>query len=188
MTTQEPTAFSALVAEHLATLSPASPVRAVLKAAVEGHQRCQRRRAAVLKREDLRKRLEQRPLSFPRASQWNGYVPPATVNPGEPEVLRQVRRMQDNTIRYWLNPKNRRTQGEIPNDSGQRAVLIAISAVAWQRERADDAADMQPPGSDLPDPLPEEDQPSARPAGTASSPGLHDPAGQLNGHNKRVEP
>ena len=189
MTSEDPTPFSALIIEQHASLPPDSRMRAVLEAARDGHRRNQRRRAAVLEHDDLRRCLEQPPLSFRRASQWNGYVPPAIVNPGEPEVLRQVRRMQDNTVRYWLNPKSKRTRGEIPNDSPQRAALMDISAEAWRRERlAHDAADMQPPAAGETDPLSEHEHAAAQPAGAARPAGLHDPGSQLNGHDRRVTP
>ncbi len=188
MTTEEPSSLTALIAAHLAALLPDSHLRGTLEAARDGHRRNAHRRAAVLKHEDLRKRLEGPPLSFRRANQWNGYVPPAIVNPGESEVLRQVLRVQDGSVRFWLNPAHKRAQSEVPNTSPQRAALVDISAEAWRRERADDAPSVQPAAANLADLLPKDDQPPALPADTASAPRQLDAGGELAGHADQGNP
>lgn len=69
------------------------------------------RRKRVLKYPDLAQRLTERPLSYQRPEQWNGFVPPRTGPPGG--------------------------LGQQPNDSPVRAALVEICAEA---KRRDDAA------------------------------------------------
>jgi hypothetical protein len=186
VTSEEPSAFTALIAEYLTLLSPASPARAVLQAARDGHRRNQHRRAAVLRHDDLRRRLGQPPLSFHRPALWNGYVPPATISTGPSEGLRTMRLVRDGTTRFRYNQAGLHTAGETANDSPQRAALITISTEAWHRERGDDAPDVTPSGADQPDALPEAEQQSALPAPAAGPAGLHDAPGQLSSHDRTV--
>ncbi len=67
------------------------------------------RRARVLQYPDLAQRLTERPLSFAKPEQWNGFVPPKTVPTEEGYKL---------------------------NDSPTRAALVAICAEALARDDA----------------------------------------------------
>jgi hypothetical protein len=95
--------------------------------------RCAERRERVLRYPDLAKRLTERPVGYARPDQWNGFVPPATVNAGSyEEVLHAVSGRP--------NGKGRRACGQAGNDSPRRAALVAVAAEAWRREQAGEAA------------------------------------------------
>lgn len=78
-----------------------------------------RRRAMVLKHEDLRAALLAHPLNFTRPEQWNGWIPPATV-PAAGEGAD--------------GPTTDVGHGYKPNRSPRRQALIAIVNEAEQRE------------------------------------------------------
>lgn len=134
---EEPASLTAVITEQLAILPQDSPVRSVLTAMRDAHDRNQRRRRRVLSHEDLCKRLQSHLLNFTRTDRWNGYVPPAMVNVGESEVLRSARVVQDGALQVRYNQLGKRTEGAIPNDSAQRAALVEISMEAMRREQED---------------------------------------------------
>ena len=169
----DPRDLSTLIAEHFSRMPENSPARQVLAAALDGHIINQHRRAAVLRHADLARKLTEYPLNYTRPAQWNGFIPPAVVNTGEPEKLRQ-----GHGAKTFVNPKGKRTGGEIPNIHSRREALIAISTEAWNRDQAaHDARGVLPPAADLPDLLPGDDQQPALPAGAAGPAGPLDPAG-----------
>lgn len=102
----------------------------------------QARRTEVLKHDDLRKRLESEPLDFHDAEQWNGFIPPATVNAFSTDELCRVATMGHAgalSVRY--NQVGHYGMGEQVNDSPRRAALLEISTEAWaRRERVESEA------------------------------------------------
>jgi hypothetical protein len=105
-------------------------VRKALTGMLEAHNINVQRRGEVLKHEDLRKRLEKE-LGYQRADQWNGYIPPATVNEFSTEEL-----CRSGTASVRYNQLGHYGQGEFLNNSPQRAALVQISTEAWARRSA----------------------------------------------------
>lgn len=99
------------------------------------------RREAILKHPDLAARLVSE-LSFGRPEQWNGFIPPATVNTGPGEKLRIV----SATGAARMNQGGCYSEGEQPNTSPRRAALLSISAEAWRREHENGAKNGSIPG------------------------------------------
>lgn len=84
----------------------------------------------MLAHPDLAAELTRPPLNFARPGQWNGYIPPPTAVLDEGELLRHL--LTDG--RFYFNEADRRTVGEVPNEAAERAVLLALSAAAWERQ------------------------------------------------------
>ena len=138
--TREPVQLAQAVARVLQRLPGDSPARPVLDAMLAGHRTNQHRRASVLAHEDLRKRLTQAPLSFRRAEDWNGYVPPYMLAEDDGELLRLVTATRGGEMVVRLNQRGNRSAGTLVNDSPRRAALIDISAEAWKRDNATPSA------------------------------------------------
>ena len=125
------TALTQFVARH----EPGSRLHTLGVDLLRAHGINRERRAAVLKHEDLAKRLVAE-LGFANPGQWNGYIPPAVTDPGGQDRLCQGAspgRHGDFLAR--LNQVGRYGLGEMPNDSPRRAALLDISREAWSRER-----------------------------------------------------
>ena len=94
----------------------------------EQHRRNEARRARVLKYDDLRQALTEPPLSFRRAEQWTGYVPPKH-DPYEPGEVAHNRAGKPNR-------KHKRAKQSGLNESPARTTLIVICREAYEREVA----------------------------------------------------
>lgn len=114
------------LAEVLAFTGPRG--QKLRSALAEAHATNERRRAEVLKHDDLRRELQL--LGYHNPEQWNGYIPPATINEFSPEEL------CSSSVSGRLNQRDQRGTGETINDSPRRAILVAISAAAWERRQA----------------------------------------------------
>ena len=125
---REPISITESIGLALARVPADALRRPAVEAIARAHARNQRRRAAILKYADLRKRLQSAPLDYPDATQWNGYIPPATINPGESELARSPKGR--------LSQRGKYTIGEQANDDPRRAALLEISRIAWDREQA----------------------------------------------------
>lgn len=92
----------------------------------EKHRRNLARRDRVLLYADLRAALEAPPLNYARADQWNGYVPPLFEQDAPAETLRDRA--------GHANGKRRHTRASGTNEAAERAVLVAICRLAYERE------------------------------------------------------
>ena len=130
----EPATLTSAFAEFVATHNPGSRLHRIGIQVLRAHTTNQQRREAVLRHEDLAKRLTQPPLNYARPDQWNGYIPPALVNLGESELLRTVGigRHGEQVVKF--NQLGHRTRGEQENDAPERAALLEISREAWERD------------------------------------------------------
>jgi hypothetical protein len=128
---EQPKSLASSIAAALERLPEDSRVRPILTDQLEQDGRCARRRAAVLKHADLRRRLEVE-LEYRRADQWNGWIPPAFINPGGGEELC---RSIDGIGHVRLNQRGKYASGEELNNSPRRAALLEISRLAWDREQ-----------------------------------------------------
>src|SRR5258708_27557204 len=100
-----------------------------IAAKVIGAEReCAERRARVLKHPDLAKRLTEPPISYAKATQWNGWIPPRAI---DFEATREV--LRDST--GYPNKAGRVALGERQNDSPRRTALVELAAEAWRREQ-----------------------------------------------------
>lgn len=123
----EPQELGTTIETAMAEVPPQSKRRAVLDAMDAQHRRNQLRRQAVLSHEDLRRRLQQE-LGYTHADNWNGYVPPATVNEFCTDELGR-------SPHGRLNQRGKYGIGEQPNDSRQRAILLELSRIARERQQ-----------------------------------------------------
>lgn len=131
----EPTALSAMLTDFIAKHEPGTKMHDLGTALLRAHGINRDRRAAVLKHNDLAKRLVAE-LGYQRPDQWNGYIPPATTDPGGQLRLCSGSSVDAHgTIRAHYSQIGRYAMGETPNDSPRRAVLLDISREAWSRER-----------------------------------------------------
>ena len=144
----EPADLRSALAEALAKTPPDARRRPVLEAMSDAHRRNQDRRTAVLKHEDLRDRLRKE-LGYERATDWNGYVPPRIINPGEPELCKKTVLGKDGSVSFRYNQLGRYSLGEQENDSPRRRILVEISEEAWRRGQAGGPA-APPAGSGSP--------------------------------------
>jgi hypothetical protein len=137
----EPTTLTSALTEFVARHPRGSRLHTVGTQILRAHTTNQQRRASVLAHPDLAARLTQPPLNYARPDQWNGYIPPATVDLGESEALRTVGigGRGEQVVRF--NQLGRRTRGEQENDAPERAALLDISREAWERDHADDPSD-----------------------------------------------
>ena len=132
----EPSALKATLTEYVTRHEPGTRLHSLGAELLKSHSRTRERRAAVLAHEDLRKRLVDE-LGFARADQWNGYIPAAVVDPGGDERLcASPAASAYGDFRVRLNQLGRYAQGERPNDSRRRRVLLEISQEAWDRQHA----------------------------------------------------
>lgn len=129
----EPQPLSSALADYVARAPEGSRRQRIGRQLLQAHEANQQRRAAVLRHPELAAELTRPPLGFARPEHWNGYIPPALAMDDTGEVLRQV--MQ--TGRVYLNQAGRRSCGMVWNETPQRAVLLALSAAAWELEHAD---------------------------------------------------
>lgn len=131
----EPSALNVTLAEYIKRHEPGSRLHSLGVELLKAHGINRDRRAAVLAHEDLRKRLVTE-LGYARPEQWNGFIPPAMIDPGGDERLcASPATGSRSDVRYQLNQRGRYAIGEMPNDSHRRQVLLDISREAWARER-----------------------------------------------------
>lgn len=136
----EPVTLAASLTQFAARQQPGTRLHGLAADLLKAHGINRDRRAAVLKHEDLAKRLVAE-LGFANAQQWDGYIPPAMVDPGGDERLcASASSAGRGEVRSHLNQLGRYAIGEMPNDSRRRAVLLEISREAWERERQAPAA------------------------------------------------
>src|SRR6266852_1885324 len=125
------TALTQLIGRH----EPGSRMHALGTDLLRAHGINLDRRGAVLRHEDLAKRLIAE-LGYQRPDQWNGYIPPAVTDPGGQERLCSGAVIgAHGDIRAHYSQVGRYAMGEMPNDSPRRALLLEISREAWTRER-----------------------------------------------------
>jgi len=129
----EPTSLATLVAEQIKRLEPGTRPYEMRQMILRAHQANRERRAAVLKHDDLARRLITE-LGFKRAEQWNGYIPPAEWPIDDGELLREHRALRGGEMVVHFNQLGHRSCGTQPNDSPRRMLLMEISAEAWRRE------------------------------------------------------
>jgi len=133
---KEPDTLSAALSALAASHPPGSRLHELGADLLRSHAINRERRAAVLKYEDLSKRLVTE-LGYANPRQWNGYIPPAVIDPGDPGGMCSGAVLDGRGgVRFVFNQLGRRAVGERPNDSPQRAILVEISREAWDRERA----------------------------------------------------
>lgn len=130
--------LAAALTRFTARHEPGSRLHSLGVELLKSHARTRERRAAVLKHEDLAKRLVAE-LGFANPQQWSGYIPPAVVDPGGDERLCAAPAASAyGDFRVRLNQVGRYGIGETPNTSPRREALLGISREAWAR--AQDAA------------------------------------------------
>jgi hypothetical protein len=131
----EPTMLSAALTEFIVKHEPGTRMHALGTDLLRAHSINRDRRGAVLKHEDLAKRLVDE-LGYAKAEQWNGYIPPAFTDPGGQERLCSGAVVGPHgEIRAHYSQIGRYAIGETPNDSPRRAALLDISREAWIRDR-----------------------------------------------------
>ena len=131
---KEPDTLATALAELTASHPPGSRLHTLGIDLQRSHSRNLDRRAAVLKHPDLAKRLVDE-LGYAHPRQWNGYIPPSTVNPGDPGGMCCAAVIDPyGGLRFIYNQLGRRAIGEQPNNSPQRKILAEISTEAWRRE------------------------------------------------------
>ena len=131
----EPSALATTLTEYIARHESGSRLHSLGVELLKAHGINRDRRAAVLKHEDLARRLVAE-LGYANPQQWNGYVPPAAIDPGGDERLCAAPAASAyGDYRHKLNQLGRYAQGERPNDSWRRKVLLEISQEAWNRQQ-----------------------------------------------------
>jgi len=113
-----------------------------------------------------------------RAAKLPGYGTPVPwFPPQDPEVAHRGSAAIRHALRW------------IPAGDHSRLRAIAAAQVAEARKhRLDDAPYVEPPAADQADLLPEHEHATALPAGAPGPAGPLHPAGQLNGHARKVVP
>ena len=131
----EPSALVATLTEFIGRHKPGTRLHALGTDLLRAHGVTRERRAAVLKHKDLAARLIAE-LGYQKPEMWNGYIPPASIDPGGNERLCSGSSVDAHgTIRAHYSQIGRYAIGETPNDSPRRAALLDISREAWSRER-----------------------------------------------------
>jgi hypothetical protein len=126
MENQDPQPLGATIASLVRDYPPEHRLHQIAADIAGEADACRSRRAAVLKHKDLRARLVAE-LGYARPEQWNGYIPPATISRWSDDELSRSPEGRP-------NQRGKRAAGEQANDSPRRAVLMEISAEAWNRE------------------------------------------------------
>ena len=137
--TQEPSSLQTAMGEFVARHGANSRLGNIGLDVLRAHGVNRDRRTAVLAHDDLRRRLVKE-LGYAKPEQWNGYVPPAIVNPssGDPDYGDFCRSAYSGThgeTRFQFGQLGKRAIGAKPNDSRRRKVLLEISQEAWDRAR-----------------------------------------------------
>lgn len=132
----EPSRLVSALAEQLARFSPGSRQYDLRLDLLNAERQCRERRTAVLKYPDLAQGLCESPLSYLRPGQWNGWIPPALINPESDEELCRV---LSKTGIMRMNQVGHRGTGEMQNDSPRRHALLTLASEAWKREHPPEA-------------------------------------------------
>jgi len=122
----EPQDLASGFANLISRYPPGHRLHQIGQAAAIAKGQCLRRRAAVLRHDDLRRQLETE-LGYHDARQWNGWIPPAVIDPWSPEDLCR-------SAQGKLNQRAKYARCEDLNNSPRREALLRISAEAWERE------------------------------------------------------
>jgi hypothetical protein len=137
----EPASFAAAIARLTGSHPPGSRLHELGTDLLRSHAVTRERRAAVLKHKDLSDRLVDE-LGYDKPQQWNGYLPPATMNPGDTGGMCSGAVLDPyGGMRFVFNQVGRRAIGELSNDSHRRKILAEISTEAWWREHPAEEAD-----------------------------------------------
>ena len=131
---EEPTLLASALTEFIGRHEPGSRMHGIGSDLLRAHGRNRDRRAAVLKHEDLAKRVASI-LGLRRPEHWTGYVPPAVALDDEGGILRLVTAVQHGHDRVQFNAAGLRSIGTVSNNSPQRDELVEISREAWEREQ-----------------------------------------------------
>ena len=131
----EPTALGTLLTEFIGRHKPGSRLHSLGMELLKAHGINRDRRAAVLKHEDLARRLVAE-LGYANPPQWNGYIPPAVTDPGgQDRLCMGTTHGAHGEVRAHYSQIGRYAVGETPNTSPRREALLDISREAWARER-----------------------------------------------------
>jgi hypothetical protein len=136
-----PTMLATALAEFIKRHEPGSQMHELGRSLLVAHGKNRDRRAAVLRHDDLAKRVAIA-LGLHRPSHWTGYVPPPMTIDDDGGILRLATTSQGGRSHVKFNELGHRGIGSVPNNSPQRAELVAASTEAWNREHGNPS----PPG------------------------------------------
>jgi len=131
-----PTLLASALTEFIKRHEPGSRMYELGHVLLTAHGKNRDRRAAVLKHEDLAKRVTA-VLGLRRADHWTGYIPAAVAIDDDGGMLRLISNVHAGQARTKFNELGRRGIGSVPNNTPQRAELVDISTEAWHREHPD---------------------------------------------------